>query len=283
MKLTLEKVIRSVNGILSMPDIFYRIDKAVEDPASSADSIAKIILEDQGLTVRVLKLANSAYYAYPSKINTITRALMVIGTSQLRDLVMATLIMKQFSDVPTDLVDVNAFWRHSIASGLAARSIATLRRESNVESFYVAGLMHDIGRLVLLMVAPKQISELMIQCRQKNIMLYRAERDILGFSHAQVAQALFKQWKLPVSLQVAAAYHHAPRATTNFQVEAITTHLADVLAFSMQLGSSGESFAQKVDLPAIESLGLDDNALLLITKQIESHYKNAVKIFLDDD
>ena len=127
--------------IPSLPMIFTRIDEAVNNPRSSLADIGRIISEDSSLTARLLKIVNSAFYSFPSKIETISRAVTVVGTQQLRDLALATSVMKLFQGIPPDLINMEAFWKHSIACGVAARVLAAHKREANIERFFVAGIL----------------------------------------------------------------------------------------------------------------------------------------------
>ncbi|TNF36982.1 MAG: HDOD domain-containing protein, partial [Gammaproteobacteria bacterium] len=144
-------LLRNTPKLASLPTVYNKLNEAVDSPTSSSQDIADIIMEDSALAARLLKLSNSAFFGFPSRIDTISQAVTVIGMRELRDLVLATSVVSMFKDIPTNLVSPESFIEHSIATGVAARVMATHRRESNVERFFVAGLLHDIGRLVLFM------------------------------------------------------------------------------------------------------------------------------------
>lgn len=275
----LEELINSTAGLASLPSVFHRIDAAVENPYSTLDQIATIIMEDPGLAARLLKIANSSFYSFPQPVETITRALTVVGTGQLRDLVMATSAISQFQGVSPDLISTTDFWRHSIACGLAARVIATYRREANVESFYVAGLLHDVGRLVLFLNRPRPSAVLLQHCRNQGTLLYLAEHAAVGFDHASVGGALLAKWKLPERLLVPVRYHHQPAGAQSFAVETAIVHVADIVAHSMRLGASGEMFIPPLDPWAWERVGLSPGLIPTIAKQIDKQYGEAVRLF----
>jgi len=149
MAIQLASLISDNLKIFSLPSIFLRLDDAINDLRSSVTDIGNIISEDQGLTVRMLKLANSPLYGFPSKIETISKAVLIIGTKQIRDLTLATSMLQVFKGIPEDFITMETFWRHSIACGVIARIIAGYRREPNVETFFTAGILHDIGRLIM--------------------------------------------------------------------------------------------------------------------------------------
>lgn len=269
-----------INGTLdipSLPMIFTRIDEAVNNPRSSLADIGRIISEDSSLTARLLKIVNSALYSFPNKIETISRAVTVVGTQQLRDLALATSVMKLFRGIPPDLIDMEAFWRHSIACGIAARVLAALKREANIERFFVAGILHDIGRLVLCIKNPDWMRAALGRCHASGELLYAVENEELGFDHAAVGRVLLESWKLPASLVETVACHHNPEAARRFPVEAANVHLADIIAHAMQLGSTGERLVPTLSSVAWERTGVADGQLAAAIEQVDRQYLEAVE------
>lgn len=263
--------------IPSLPMIFTRIDEAVNNPRSSLADIGRIISEDSSLTARLLKIVNSAFYSFPSKIETISRAVTVVGTQQLRDLALATSVMKLFQGIPPDLINMEAFWKHSIACGVAARVLAAHKREANIERFFVAGILHDIGRLVLCMKDPDWMRSALGRCQASGELLYKVEYEELGFDHASLGRALLENWKLPASLVETVAYHHNPEAAARFPVEAAHVHLADIIAHAMQLGSSGERFVPPLSRAAWDRAGVSPGQLSGAMEEVDRHYREAVE------
>ena len=263
--------------IPSLPMIFTRIDEAVNNPRSSLADIGRVISEDSSLTARLLKIVNSAFYSFPSKIETISRAVTVVGTQQLRDLTLATSVMKLFQGIPPDLINMEAFWKHSIACGVAARVLAAHKREANIERFFVAGILHDIGRLVLCMKDPDWMRSALGRCHASCELLYKVEIEELGFDHASLGRVLLENWKLPASLVETVAYHHNPEAAARFPIEAAVVHLADIIAHAMQLGSSGERFVPPLSPLAWERAGMSAGQLPAAIEQIDRQYREAVE------
>jgi HD-like signal output (HDOD) protein len=229
------------------------------------------------LTARLLKIVNSAFYSFPSKIETISRAVTVVGTQQLRDLALATSVMKLFKGVPPDLISMEPFWRHSIACGVAARVLATHKREANIERFFVAGILHDIGRLVLCMKEPDWMRSALGRCHASGELLYKVEDEELGFDHASLGRILLENWKLPASLVETVAYHHNPEAAARFPVEAADVHVADIIAHALQLGSSGERFVPPLSPLAWERAGMSMGQLPGAIEQVDRQYREAVE------
>lgn len=244
------------------------------------NEIGKIIGEDAGLTARLLMVVNSAFFNFPQRIESITKAIGIVGTQQLRDLALATSVIKLFKGIPSDLVDMEKFWKHSVAVGIAARTLATLRRETNVERFFVAGILHDIGRLVMYMKMPDQSREALLRAKATNELLYVAETAIIGFDHASVGRALMQAWKLSSYQEEVVGFHHRPNLATRFPVETAIVHVADIVAHGMGFGSSGEQFVPPLNAEVWERLALQVSVLAPACDQIDRQFDDAVKIIL---
>lgn len=278
---TAEKIVKETQNIGSLPTVYYQLSAAIDDPDSSTRDIEQVIQTDSGLTARLLRIANSALYAFPSKIDTISRAITILGTAQLRELALATSVIKMFEGISSDVLDVDAFWHHSIACGVASRILASYRREPNVERFFVSGLLHDIGRLLILLKIPDQAVKAINYAADKQELLFKAEREIIGFDHAAVGGALLKNWRLPESTVNAVKYHHRPALIANGpHVDAAIVHHADIITNAMKLGSSGERFVPSLDTTAWEQLGLSPSILPPTFEQIMHQYQDAVKVLL---
>jgi HD-like signal output (HDOD) protein len=273
-------LLRGYVEVSSLPTIFTRINEAVNNPRSSMNEIGKIISEDAGLTARLLMVVNSAFFNFPQRIESIPKAISIVGTQQLRDLALATSIIKMFKGIPDDLVSMEKFWKHSIGVGIAARTLAAFRREMNVERFFVAGILHDVGRLLMFTKISDLSRAAITRAKETHELLYVAEQETIGFDHAAAGRALLQQWKLPHYLEEVVAFHHKPLLATRFPLEAATVHVADIVAHAMQLGSSGERHVPHINSEAWENLGLAVSVLSPAFEQIDRQYRDAVKIIL---
>jgi HD-like signal output (HDOD) protein len=267
--------------ISSLPTTFYRIHQAIDDPHVSVSELSSIMSEDTGLTVRLLRLVNSSFYSFPRKIDTASRAMAIIGTRQLHDLVLGTSVMSMFKGIPPDLVNMDSFWRHGIACGVAARTIARQRRESNIERMFIAGLLHDIGRLILFVRRPDPMRILMKQCADTGNTVFRTERSEFGFDHADVGYELMHKWSLPRVLQEPVLYHHRPSEAREFLVETSIVHVSDVIAHTLLVGNSGERRVPPLEEKAWEVIGLQPDLLDAMLDQMESQISAAFQAILD--
>ena len=209
----------------------------------------KIISKDSALCARLLKIVNSSFFGFSSKVETITHAVTVVGMVQLRDLALATAIISNFKGLPKNAVNMKSFWHHSISVGLAGRVIGIYLKESNPERFYVLGLLHDLGRLLLYLAVPEDMNRV-LEINKEEGLLHEAERQVLGWDHADAGGALLRKWNLPDSLVEGVQYHHNPSSAPQFPLEAAVTHVADIVAQTLELGSSGERHVPPLDFQA---------------------------------
>ncbi|MBC7963764.1 MAG: HDOD domain-containing protein [Steroidobacteraceae bacterium] len=271
--ISLDLLLKDVSALPSLPLLYNRLDETINHPRSSIADIAKILSEDQGLTSRILKLANSPLFGYFSKIDTITQAVTIIGVQQVRDLALAISVMGLFKGIPEDLITMDRFWRHSIACALAARVLATSQRETNLERFFVAGILHDIGRLVMFLRIPDLCREMIESARQQRLCLHEVERQRIGFDHAAVGGALLRQWKLPLRVADPVENHHCCSMSGQFPREAAILHCSDLIAHALELGSSGENLVPKLYPGAWEGLGISIFQLPTLISQVDVQFE----------
>ncbi len=262
----------------TLPMIFSKINEAIVKPNSSANDIGKIISKDTSLSARLLKIVNSAFYGFPSRIDSIGRAVAIIGTRQLSSLASGVTVIHMFKDIPSDIIDMKSFWKHSIACGVNAKIIASYQGIQNTERLFLSGLLHDIGRLILYNYAPDYATYALAKAKRTNIMLNRVEYEDLDFDHAKIGGLLLKKWKLPVLIEHAVTYHHSPQKSQN-PLEPSIVHLADIMANAQGIGSSGEYFVPPLDVDAWECIGLSANILDLTIRQADHHIEEIFKFF----
>ena len=264
--------------IPTLPDIYYDFKQAMEDPEGSFDQISTIISIDTGLTARLLRVVNSAFYGFPSQIETISHAISVVGLEQLNNLVLSTVVMDRFKGIPDSVINMESFWKHSIACGLAARVLAGHRKEVNTERYFVAGMLHDLGRLVTAMSSPFSILSVFMRCKSEEIQLHQSEKDILGFSHTDVGEQLLKNWSLPKFHQKVVGNHHHPST----DLESGILNIADHIANDLKLGDSGEAlFPPPLDEEVLALLKLPEEIdINIIKEEVEELFNSTSSIFL---
>jgi putative nucleotidyltransferase with HDIG domain len=230
----------------------------------------------------LLRIANSAFYGFSRRVESIDDAVRIIGTRQLHDLVLATVVMSQFKGVDSHLVSMASFWRHSLACSIAARAIARLRRESNIERFFVAGLLHDIGSLAMYQMLPERSQLALERHRDGDRSLDESERQVFGCDHAAVGAALMTSWTLPPFFRDATANHHSAGPRGHTPATAVI-HLADLLVQALDLGTNGEQRLSRISPDIRERVGLPPGALESVADEVISLLGEIQELFLGDE
>lgn len=230
---TPQSLASEVSSLFTLPDLVVRAMEIMDVPDSSAQDLVEVIELDAGLAATILRLANSALYGQRGRVETLTRAVALIGTKALRELVLATASIRTFKDIPAEFVDMNTYWDSSITGGVIARLIASHLRIRDNETLFLAGLLHGVGRLVFYVRRPVEYREVLRRVKEDGQDLLAAEQAVFSFSHAAVGAALFQAWGLPERLQVAVAYQLAPDQAPAFPQEVAIVHLAADMAANL--------------------------------------------------
>lgn len=263
----------------SPPAIYHKLHKAVQDPDVSFGDFSDIISADPNLAARMLRIANSPFYGLDSKVETITHALSIVGIDQVTELALATVMVQQFKGIAKDLVNMQSFWMHSIGCGLAARTIAKNMDERQVEPYYIAGMLHDVGSLIIYKEVPEKAREILTRCKGEGLPLATVEEEVLGFTHAQVGAIVFSKWGLPKSLIQAVLFHHRPSKAEEYPLYPAVVHLGDVIAYEMNLGTGGEPAIPELDPGAILRVGLNRSFLTDIQDYVRDQVDETVSLF----
>jgi putative nucleotidyltransferase with HDIG domain len=234
--MTPEELVAGTGPLVSLPRAYHRISEMLDDPRYGIGDIGRVIGHEPALTARVLRLANSAYYRLPEKVDSITLAISVLGTRNLRDLLLATSVASAFARIDTGLVDVADFWHHSIYCGILARLLGKRLKAGSGEQLFVAGLLHDIGKLVIYQNMPEQAGQIIAESASTGEPVCLIERARLGFDHGEVGQALLQSWGLPDLFSAVAANHHQPRRDQPFAHESALVHIANQLSKPVEPG-----------------------------------------------
>jgi HD-like signal output (HDOD) protein len=258
---TPETIVSHETELASFPDIYFRIREILEDESASADRIAKVVGTDMSLSAKLIKLVNSPLYGFPQPIDSITRAVTLVGAKELSTLALGISAINYFKDIPHELVDMRTFWRHSITCGIFAKILAGTQVGLSPERFFIAGLLHDVGRLILFKKLPYASTEAMLFARENSIPLVEAEREIMDFCHTDVSLPLLQSWKFPESLSDMINHHHDPMSFPN-PLEPAIIHVADVLTNAVEIAQGGMYVVPGIDDAAWELLGLDAGTVL---------------------
>lgn len=219
--------------LLSLPEVCLRIQQLADDPHADMAEFAQLVVQDPALTTRLLKLVNSAYYGFPGRVDTVSRAVNMVGIAELRNLTLAMAAMEVFGGLENERFDMLDFWRHSVYCALVARFLAKKARVLHAERLFIAGLLHDVGRLLIFSLCPDQAA-LILQRIRNGEETCSAERGELGFDHAEVGYELLSLWQLPKELRIAVAFHHLPEVAEEARLEATLVYLANIVTLQVE-------------------------------------------------
>lgn len=285
---TPKELISDLKGLVSLPETCVRVTEMVDDPNCSVDDIGKVLSQDPSLTIRILKIANSPFYGLSKQIETVSRAISVMGTSQLRDLVVATSAARSFEGIPNTLITMEVFWYHSIACGIAARVLAARAMRGKGESLFVAGLLHDIGQLVIFNKRPTESKKILLDALEgPSDGIYHSEMDVLGFTHCDVGAELAREWHLPELYSACIEFHHTPTKATGHLQEVALVHIANIVACMVETeveSATGEDIdadLNAVDAEAWQIAGVSREDIPAVIDEVRSQIPDVMNLILN--
>ena len=265
-------VARNIRDLPALPTIVLELLSSFEEPDVDIGRLAETISHDQALAARTLRVANSSAYGLATKVKTISQAIMVLGFDTVRSLVAAGAIVQVF---PGDGAQrgLAPFWRHSMATAVCSRNVAR-RTRINPEQAFLAGLLHDIGRLVLATRFPRQYAAALAWRDTNDCWQVDAEEQVLGLNHQQVGLMLAQAWQFPPLIQRAIGYHHAPAVDDLGELASIV-HVANAIVHALDMGGDGDTLVPALSGEAWASLRLEGDMLRAIFRDTESQYEKA--------
>lgn len=257
-----KKRVQLIKNLPTLPGMIEKISKAVESKRFSAADVGKLISRDQVLTAKVLKLANSAFFGFSRKVGSLTQALVLLGFDVVKGLILTSSVFDLMKNRD------QALWRHSMGVATCASIIAGVCELPEAEEVSLAGLLHDLGKVVIRAHMPEDSAAIAELVERESIPVREAEAKVLGFSHVEVGMWLAESWKLPENLTEPIRYHHNPAASRKAPVVTAVVHLSDVLVRGYGWGDGGDIFVPPLDISAVKRLGITSARLEAIVDGI---------------
>lgn len=269
----LKRKVEDLSSLPTLPAFVTVITSMVEDDSTSAQEIGEIIQRDQVLSARLLKLVNSPVYGFPKRISSVTHALVLLGFNVVKGLVLTTAV---FSDLAKE---TSGLWKHSLGTALLSRHIGREMGVLDPEECMIAGLLHDLGKVILAHLALQDYVGVMAEAHRRGCHVSVVEQEVFGVDHTRVALWLALRWHLPDRLTDALTYHHAPsRAKSSAQMATIV-HLADILARVLEYGESGDGTLPDLDHDAYRTLGLTMEQIEKIMLAADEQFQQGADVF----
>ena len=224
----LDKLVRRIEQIPTLPIVSQKILLLLSDENVSLPKVASLIERDQALAVKILKVANSAFYGTLSKVSTIDHALVILGIEEVRSILLAFSIHNFFSDHRDGHFDRTRFWKHSVVCSQIAKYLARYFNVVRDETIFLSGLIHDMGKVVFDQYFHEDFLKIIEQVSSNGESFSHAEKQVLGITHYQVAAKLLQQWKFPEKVTMQVFYHHAPWHDKNYLTSSIIIYLANI-------------------------------------------------------
>ena len=269
-----------IRELPALPLVVTRVLKLVSEPNASVQDLNKIISSDVALASKILRLANSAYYGLSRQVSTITEAVVYLGFNMVKAMALSISVFDVLKGRGScyKYFSREALWRHAIACGVASRIIARKIKLVDLETVFLAGLLHDIGKLVIDQYRNKEFKQILNLAEREHMLIMEAEQRIIGVDHTEVGYWLADWWKLPESLTSPILGHHNSDIYLKNNIAAIV-HVANAICRELGLGNSGDEQSFKPDPKALAFLGLSANLASEIEESLRHELENA-EIFL---
>ncbi len=270
-------LVQDIEDLVSLPDVYLRLRDLMDDPCSSIDDFTRIIQMDPALAARVLKMANSAFFGFSAKIDKISRAINIMGVSQLHDLVLSTSVTSVFKGMRDEVMDMEKFWGSSVHCGVLARLLAAECHIIDSDRLFVTGLLHDIGHLVMYKQFPQESAELLQRSEQETLRLENLEQQMLGFDAAELGAELLVKWNLPESFIMPLRHQNMPEVADKFRLDACILHIAKKLCSDQEWSYEDVSAEMTV---ALEVTDLSEEQLRFIVREASLHFEETRTLLL---
>ena len=273
------RVVANIRNLPTPPIVFQQIQKVINDPNVSAGSIAAVLSEDPAMSIKVLKLTNSAFYGLSREVDSVKQAVLIVGLEAIKNLVLSASVLDMFKGKNIDEDFNDKFWRHSLATGVACRMLAKKIKHRgflDADPAFSAGLLHDIGKLILICFLPEEAAAYRtMREADKHSTDHQVEERAIGFTHAQIGGVLAETWKLPGKLAEAITFHHKPQLAEDENTVAYFVHLGNYLAKRTFLDPDEQYLVGIVEPGVLEFLGLQESDLDSYAEHLREEYLKA--------
>lgn len=278
MPIAIEEVVKQIRDLPSLSAVVVELLSTIEQDDVDVHVLGSKIALDQSLTAKTLRLANSSFYGLQSKVTSIPQAISVLGFHSIRTLVMACSVIGSFPDTSRGSFNFKAFWRHSVATGVCAQLLAR-RCKVNPDFAFTAGLLHDIGALVLATRFPAQYEDMLAYRGQHDCSIVEAEQAVFGIDHALVGSTLAGYWKFPLPMQRAVANHHAADETGAAPLD-LVVHAANILAHALDLSGVEDDLVPPLSAYLWEVLALSEADSMSLFKEAETTFHEMCQVLI---
>lgn len=272
---TIRASVERIDTLPTIPNILKRLLKLIDNPKVSMHEISSFISRDPVITTKVLKIVNSPIYGFPGRISSVNQAVILLGLNVVKGLLLGVSVFELMKKAMVGL------WEHSLACAAASRLIAKKKGLKEPEEASISGLLHDIGKVILILQFPSEYEKAMKDAEELGVVIMETEKELFNINHANVGEWVTKRWSFPLNLVETIGYHHKPHLARNFPIEAATVHLADIIVRARGFGFAGDSYIPSVNPNAWTTLGLSDGDIKDILNGLEDSMGEAEDLFFE--
>lgn len=269
--------IEQIDTLPTIPSVLQRLLKLIENPKVSLTEVGNFIQSDPVLTSRVLKMVNSPIYGFPGRISAVQQALILLGLNVVRGLLLGVSV---FEVMQKSMVGL---WEHSLGCAIASRIIAKKKNLPEPEEISIAGLLHDIGKVVMSLRYKEEYEKVIKDAELRDLFIIESEKEIFGITHSDGGSWIAKKWNFPQSLVEIIDYHHKPNLSKSLPLQASIVHLADILTRAVGFGFSGDHHVPAVNPAAWELLNLSDAEFREILDEMAAAFSEAESFLIGDE
>ncbi|MFH1672051.1 MAG: HDOD domain-containing protein [Pseudomonadota bacterium] len=274
------RIKHKIDSLLDLPGLPATVFETVRllgDPEVSLERVSESIELDQSMTSKILRLVNSPFYGVAGKISTIQQALVVLGFGTVRNAMLSLSVFDVFlrDGTAKGSFDLTGFWEHAVGTGVIAKVLAQGLRLPDPDEFFIAGLLHDIGKIIIIQFLQQEFAEILQLVDDRDLYIREAETGVLGFDHSYVGSYLAKKWNMPVTLKEVIAFHHAPDAAREDPKKVSVVHLADTLCRGLGIGHGGDTLVPAIATEALQTLGINIGYIAEALPEIDAEMEQA--------
>jgi len=277
------EVVSQVNHLATLPAVYLRVRSVVDDPRSSVQELAQVISADPALSARILRLVNSVRFGLMRRVDSVANAVSILGMQPLHDLVLASSVASSFRGLRPARMDMARFWRHSVLRGLVAQEAADVCRILRSQRLFVAGLLADIGHLVMYQTVPELAERALLRADHERRPLHEVEAEVVGCHYAEVGSVFCDQWQLPLPfVEAIGGQIHPDLTSEEFAEEAAILHFARVVVEGMVAKQADENIACRIDPFVWQRTRLTAGAIAAIREAAEDNLAEMTAMFFPE-
>ncbi|MBL8877727.1 MAG: HDOD domain-containing protein [Phycisphaerales bacterium] len=277
---TVDRIVQKISALPRLPMTSMRLMQLLSNPDSSVRDVVEVIRFDPVVTAELLKICNSASIGLMRKIESVTDAARLLGTNRIFQLVMAAHTRTMLGSSQDGYgIPAGALWKHSVAVALAVERLARSLAREQVGQAFTAGLLHDIGKIILNTSVGADYAKIAELVKQGGVSFCEAEKSILGFTHAEIGARVGERWELPEAIVRAIRYHHEPEFCEPHDAIVDLTHIADIVCLQIGVGGGDDAMYYRIDGAAMERQGLKLSTLETVGAEVIVELKSIEKAF----